>query len=172
MNLIGLTGAKGCGKSTVAHYLKRCDPSFRVMSMAEPIRDMLEAINLSPEELYDGKDDIIPRFERTGRRMLQTLGTDWGRDMIGEDIWVNVMKDRIRNSPWDGIIIDDIRFPNEGKMIKEMGGQLIYIKRPCVENGIDTHSSEAHYMDLKHDKVLINDGTEKDFLASLDGLKI
>ena len=56
-------------------------------------------------------------------------------------------------------------------MLKDCGGRLIYIKRPCVENGVDLHASEEHYRNLDHDEVILNDGTHEEFLSKLNERK-
>lgn len=163
--LISLCGAKGSGKSAFAKHLMREDPNFKVLSFATPIREMLIKANIcTARELYEDKDKVIERFGVTGREMLQTLGS-WGR-ALNIDFWVKVMENKLEDTPYD-TIIDDCRYENEASMTSDRGGKLIYIKRSCVENGVDLHSSEAHYKDLPHDEVITNDGTEIEFLDKL-----
>jgi hypothetical protein len=74
--------------------------------------------------------------------MLQLLGTEFGRNLITNDIWVRVLEAKIE--PDDQIVIDDIRFPNEAEMIKGKGGKIVRVTRVGQELGmVDTHVSEA-----------------------------
>ena len=135
--LIGLTGPKGVGKSTLACNLT--DSWGEVLSFAEPIRQMLEQI-VPRDCLTDKKEEVIPWLGVTGRQMLQRLGTEFGRN-LDSDIWVNIAQRSLVICDSTPIIFDDVRFPNEAKMIKRNGGQVWRLTRAGIEN-TDTHSSE------------------------------
>jgi len=151
--IVGLFGKKGSGKTVVAKHMTT--RGYKRMSMADPMRDMLRAINIGDEYIVDDKTKVIPTLGKTGRYALQTLGTEWGRDLISEDIWVNAMKRRLTGGD-ELVVIDDIRFPNEADMIQDIGGTLCKITRPSANN-IDTHGSESHYGDMPFDYEIIND---------------
>lgn len=116
----------------------------------------------------DIKNNFSPRI------MLQTLGTEWGRNSIGEDVWMNYLLrtsktllhedgntkqwnyDALegcipanRNEKIRGIVASDVRFENEFKRIRSEGGVVIRIIRPDTDEaaatlGIPDHESEAH----------------------------
>ena len=67
----------------------------------------------------------------TPRRAMQTLGTEWGRNMIGPDVWVRLTMHRVDELLASGVnvIIDDVRFDNEAEAIRERDGQLITLSR-------------------------------------------
>ena len=90
--IIGLTGFKGCGKSTVAEIMEERF-GYKTRSFATPIKDMLRAMGLSREELYDPeiKERVIEDFGKSPREMMQTLGTEWGRMLVSSDIWVTAL---------------------------------------------------------------------------------
>ena len=81
--IIGLTGFKGCGKSTVAEIMRE-NYGYSRHSFAQPIKDMLEAMGLTKEELYNPKlkEIVIPEFGKSPREIMQLLGTEFGRSMI------------------------------------------------------------------------------------------
>ena len=135
--LIGLTGPKGVGKSTYACSLT----GFwgEVMSFAEPLRQMAEQI-VPRDYLTENKEEVIPWLGVTGRQILQTLGTEWGR-ALDSQIWVKIAEDHLAKNDSSPIIFDDVRFPNEAEMIRKRGGQVWRLARAGVEN-TDTHSSE------------------------------
>jgi hypothetical protein len=70
------------------------------------------------------------------------LGTEWGRNTISNDIWVNLARHRIEESDHKIFIIDDVRFDNEAKMILDLGGEVWNLSRDGV-GGQDGHISEA-----------------------------
>lgn len=155
--IIGLTGLKGVGKSTLADKI-----GGKIISFSTPIKQMLEVI-IAPRFLYKQKEDQIVGFPEgiTARRCLQTLGTEWGRAMY-PDIWVNfaeveIMTHQIeaRSQQVSGrIIIDDVRFENECQMIKSHKGEIWRVTRLGVES-CDNHVSEAGLNDDLVDKEIM-----------------
>lgn len=109
--------------------------------------------------LYDMQTEIyrladIPLEGDKDRELLQWLGTEWGRKK-DKDIWVNAWESSIkfinRNKNDKTIIItDDMRFLNEEKKVKELGGYTIKIDGP--QRG-DNISSTEHVSELDIDKM-------------------
>ena len=139
--IIGLTGFKGCGKSTVAEIMRE-NYGYTRHSFAEPIKDMLEAMGLTKEELYDPKlkEVVIPEFGKSPRQLCQLLGTEFGRSMIKSTIWVDALMRKI--NPEQKIVIDDVRFPNEAAAIHARGGKIVRVVRDNPEQPVDNHISE------------------------------
>ena len=154
--IIGLSGLKGSGKSTAANFL--VEDGFVKMSFAEPIKRMLACVGLSHEDLYgDRKEEFNSMLNgKTPRYAMQTLGTEWGRDLIGPDLWVNVVKhDILHSHAEDDIVIDDCRFPNEIAMILDMKGIIVYIDR---HGEVGDHASEKEVESLYRSTTIINTG--------------
>lgn len=155
MTIIGLTGRIGSGKTTTAKLLTR-KLGFIWLSFADPIKNALEAmIGYTFHGLTeDQKNELIPHIGVTPRRMMQTLGTEWGRNLICQDLWLILMRERIeqyielyKNC---NIIIDDVRFLNEAKLLRDTilgptGVHHCYIveMRNTTKNNNDAHSSES-----------------------------
>jgi len=149
--LLGLAGNKGVGKSTYAERLIAQVDLGIISSFAEPIRDMLETL-IGKRHLRDKKEETVPWLGVTGRRCLQTLGTEWGRDIIDKDIWVKVAEREIFLLGHEvTIIFDDLRFENEAEMIKRRGGEVWRLTREGVSNDI-SHCSEHGIPDELVDK--------------------
>jgi hypothetical protein len=185
--LIGLCGAAGAGKSTVATHLAE-NYNGRRLRLADGLKKMLRAIGLT-EAQVDGDEKMVPLdliCGNTPRYAMTSLGTGWGRDMIGADFWVNVCAMEITKaliaSEHDMLIVDDIRHQNEAEMIQRMGGQVWLVRRPEVEPSFALgarlkrtfhlaprlHESETLWRKLEVDQVLMNTGeaSELKFAAS------
>lgn len=150
--LIGFTGLAGCGKSTAAKYLEQ-EHNWTRARMADPLKNMLRS--LYADMGYSGVDierrvegDLKETPDRltarvTPRFLMQTLGTEWGRKMIYRDFWVDVAASRILSIKGH-IVVEDVRFDNEAKMIRNLGGRIVHINRSGHGStaGDGTHESE------------------------------
>ena len=159
MRLIGLAGRAGVGKDTAADFL--CEVhGFVKIGLADPLRRGIEAMfGLSAESFAwrDLKERRIPWIGKSPRQLLQTLGTEWGRDQIAPDIWLRVARRRIEEiAQMDdqhvaGIVVSDIRFENEADWIRSLGGNVWHIRRhevlrPGVVGGSAwRHASEQQF---------------------------
>ena len=52
-------------------------------------------------------------------RLLQLLGTEIGRDLVGPDIWVKVLEEKIHKEQIRILLVTDVRFENEARWIKQ-----------------------------------------------------
>lgn len=167
MTLIALTGLAGSGKSTVADYLIE-QHDFARMKFAQGLKDMLRAIGLDDDDI-EGSGKEQPHYKlcmRTPRHAMLTLGTEWGRNLIGEDLWVRILEDRINGSFHTDIVVDDCRFPNEAAMIKRLGGQVWRIVRD-TDRTIN-HPSETEQSQFEADWTCFNNGSIFDLYNVLD----
>lgn len=114
MKIIILSGKMGSGKTTISNHLKLRAKQLgfeyigveKFASVLYELHDIL----LNKMETYTGK----PRLKKDGT-LLQLLGTEWGRKQYGEDVWANILKNKIykNDSSKKLVIIDDCRFENE-----------------------------------------------------------
>lgn len=138
--LVGLVGATGSGKTTIARGLV-ARAGFVNIHMGRPIKDMLLALGLTEQQVAGSPEDRARPLEllggRSARFALSTLGTNWGRNMISPDIWANAARARIAarfaEAPRTPIIIDDLRFPNDWAVVQSFDGVLLRVRRPEVE---------------------------------------
>lgn len=160
VRIIGLTGRAAAGKSTVALMI----PGAVVLQLADPIYAGLAAMFGLPESLLrsrTGKGMILDGYGRTTRQMLQTLGTEWGRNLVSQDVWITLLKKRVAMLISNGanvIAVADVRFENEAAAIRELaGGEVWHVARPGGQS--DQHPSEAGVEVLEDDIVIQNDGS-------------
>jgi hypothetical protein len=163
--LIGLTGAPGCGKDTLAQKMMEHDVYERYR-FADPIKNMLKQLHIREDvwEDHDQKETALPWLGRSPRYLAQTLGTEWGRNTVNPEIWVLMAKGRwhVVNAGGEGrMVIPDVRFPNEAKWIVEAGGFLLRIKRPDNGHEVDNpeHASELGFPPSLCHASVVNDGT-------------
>ena len=142
MKLIGLCGKAGSGKTTAAAYLEM--KGFERKPFADPLKRMLHAVGVPEENLWgDRKEEKLEMLcGKSAREAMQLLGTEWGRNLIGKDLWVNLWCESVRGLP--RVVVDDVRFTSEAAAIVNMGGVIIQMERPGHLPTIHTtHSSES-----------------------------
>lgn len=160
--LVAFTGPAGAGKTTAAQTLVK-HFGFHRLSFAQPLRDMLVALGVPTENLTEKKHEPIDWLGgKSARHALQLLGTEWGRQMIDQDLWLNVMRKRIESVrgiiTTQGIVIDDCRFDNEARLIHELKGSVFCINRPgCARM---EHESERGISPELIDQYVPNNGND------------
>ena len=117
--IVALTGPAGCGKTTVAKGLER--HGFARVRFAGPLKAMLRTLGLT-EDQVDGDQKETPcdlLCGKTPRAAMQALGTEWGRDCVGENLWVNAAMKQVDEYIALGVsvVIDDCRFDNEAEAV-------------------------------------------------------
>ncbi len=193
--LVAVNGTIGSGKDTFSQSFVEAD--FMRFSFAETLKDAVSVIFGWDRKMLEGdtKESRAVRemtdqywsdklgFDISPRWALQNIGTDLFRKHFHDNIWVFSLEKRIRDIKHDRIIITDCRFPNELKMIRELGGTVVEvqrnlpewywdafnynIKKQCSDTIIDVpesmkgiHSSEYAWVGInKPDFIVENTGT-------------
>lgn len=170
MKLIGLIGQARVGKDTVADYL--CENHlFNRYAFADPMKDMLESV--FGDRFRDGdRETPIWWLGKSPRHLMQTLGTEWGRDCVHPDLWVMLGEQEVKLAvqKQQNLVISDVRFHNEADMILRNGGELWHIVR---DNGGTAagHRSEMSHWDTYRQRILIsNESTLDELYARVDAL--
>lgn len=169
--IIGLSGLAGSGKSEVAAYLER-EHGFQRIRFAGPLKAMCRAFGLSDDEI-EGTLKETPRAilcGKTPRYFMQTLGTEFGRNLIGSSIWVNAWRTAVeRTEPDAAIVVEDVRFPDEVAAIESASPFHILIRIHRGKSTIaGTHVSEIQT--FHSDATIINGGTLVDLFTQIDQL--
>ena len=132
--------------------------------------------------------------ELSPRIMLQHLGTEYGRQAVHKDVWVDMMihtAARVLQGdaytreegftgekvpPPHGVVVSDVRFTNELQRIQAVGGKLIKVTRAEAAKkartlGIASHASETEsqsFSDNEFDAILANEGTLPELFKAVD----
>jgi hypothetical protein len=165
--LVGVTGKAGAGKDTFAKYFIDRHGFVRY-GFADPLKRMLETgFDIDPGVWDDHatKEAPIPWLGRSPRYLAQTIGTDWGREMVHPDVWLLLAEQVMIKNP--NLIIPDVRFDNEANWIRRHGGVVV---RVTVRNdwAVDNagHASEKGVSDAYVNHTILNDGTIEDLHKS------
>lgn len=174
--LIGLSGFSGAGKDTAAAAVLNL--GWRRVAFADKLRQVAYALDpivvvdsgpAGPVRLAELVDTLgweaTKRSYLEVRRLLQRLGTDAGRQVLGDDLWVEAALGDLHGPT----VITDVRFRNEAAAIRARGGFVFRIERPGVGAlvGADgqVHPSETALAGFDFDAVLENGGSPDDLAA-------
>jgi|GEM_PF-610385 len=162
MCLIGIAGPARAGKDTLASYLlDNLSDDWSRSSFADPIKEMLRAIGVDCSD--DAKAVVNDDYGVTPRHMMQTLGTEWGRQTIDNDIWVKAFA---RLNACECVIVPDVRFENEAALVREHGVLIHLVGRGGIEG---SHVSE-NAIEFKPGDIVIDNSRDLAWLhGQVDG---
>ena len=141
------------GKTEVARTLQ-LTRGYKLVKFADPfkafVRDLLVQGGATPEMaermIEEGalKEKVIPSLGVSVRRMLQTLGSEWGRKSVHPDLWLSLARVKIERCLQAGVsvVVDDMRFPNEYEAILKLGGHPVKVVRTGTQP-YTGHASEG-----------------------------
>lgn len=183
--IVGICGLIGSGKGTVGDIL--VEQGFVKVSFADKLKDgvstifgwdraMLEGDTDESRAWREQRDDYWSdetQMEVTPRLVLQLFGTDCMRDGFYDGVWVSLLKKTILDNPEQNYVIPDVRFENEIKMIRSIGGEVWEIRRngdpkwliDYETTGVEPthiHPSEWRWVKATKDHVIQNDDTIQD----------
>lgn len=172
--LIGIAGTKNSGKDTFANRFKLYMPCI-TRSFAEPLKRTCQQLYLlSDEQLYDRekKEEIDLRWGISPRQIFQQFGTDYIRNQLDPNFFLKHFEFWYKKQSSEvNIIIPDVRFQNEVDLIHRLGGKVIYIYRPHLNDKVDLHESEISPTQLKNiDFYIVNGGSLMKFYREIDYL--
>ena len=199
--IIGLSGTIGCGKDTVADYLVNIH-RFKREAFANSLKEAMSVIFGWEWALLEGRskesriwrEQVDPWWakrlnmpELTPRWVLQYVGTEVIRQNFADDMWIASLENRLRQRT-DNVVITDVRFVNEIKMLKSLGAQCIEVKRGQQPDyyeiarlanagddvaqqklvDMDVHKSETNWIGSEFDHVLDNNGSFDELYTNID----
>jgi hypothetical protein len=159
IRLIGVAGKAGAGKGAIGDWFQR-EFDAQVISFADPMREALTALFGFPRNAWEDrewKEAPLPMIGKSPRQLMQTFGTDWGRNMVNPDLWVSQVIGRWRASGCVLTVVPDVRFDNEAMAIRQAGGVMLQVDRPGVLE-VASHSTEAGISPELVHQTILNDG--------------
>ena len=159
--LLGLAGPAGCGKSTAASLLVSHGGWVR-LSFAEPLRELLLVLHPHWDQwrLGPGKDMCQADGGLSPRDQLRAAG-DWVKG-YEPGFFANIMRRQLGANldlGWH-VVIDDVRFEGEARLVLDLGGSLVHVSRT------DVHFRRDHNSEMG-----VEPGANDLFLRNWDGLR-
>ena len=188
MVIIGLIGPMGSGKTAIAHLLEE-KLNGLLFSYADPLREILQIMignsySLNRLAPHEKNTKILPVINTTYRKFMTSFGTDYAREVLGDNVWLNHMSSRLELAEKQGakfVIIDDIRFLNELELIAAKNALSVFINRNALQSYYNKikHSSDSEFANhkselLSRDTYIIDkciDVVEGDLLAAAETIK-
>ena len=170
-------------KYRVPFPIQQTGVEWREFSMADPLKRVCALIfdipyhvllaqtpetRVTREKILSPPQSVCGRV--TGRYCLEYFGTDVMRNQFDSDIWIKILKREAKSAVLrnERVVIPDIRFPNEGKLIDELNGTLLTIHRndgdlTLTEEDHKTHPAKwkflTFYKNVKNPITIHNDGS-------------
>ena len=150
-----LFGKRACGKDTVTEMLKKLVPNSEQLRIAQFVVYACEALGM----------------ENPTREQLAFVGSEIGRKMIDNDIWIKMAAKYADNNTDKFLIVSDARYINEYETFVSRGFIPIFIDTEiptCIERAIKrdgyinmelfNSESETNYLKFPYDLRLDNNG--------------
>lgn len=173
--IIGITGKMGSGKSTISEYIKSI--GFEEYSFSTPLKQIGEILDFSSTQLYGSQEqklEIHPHWNISSREFLQKVGTDLFRDMlpivipnmkIRDSIWIELFRIKY-NRKRTNYVISDVRFLDEAKAIRDMGGIIFKTIRKneviSKDGSENKHISENELESIEYNLEIDNENNSKE----------
>ncbi len=156
---VGICGLARHGKDTIANVLVE-EFGFTKLAFADRLKQIALAIDpfvrTGGDENFKYLSQVVNDlgWERAKsiedvRRILQRIGTEAGRQLISDSLWVDLLEKEA--SKHDLVVVPDVRFPNEAQKLLELKAIMIHVTNPNIQhNGVGTqHASEQFSEQLK-----------------------
>ena len=196
--IIGLCAQRGIGKSRLAKELVE-RYGYVEYAFAQPLKEACKVIwNFDDDQLYgqERKEIIDGRWGISPRHAMQFVGEifrnqypTWCesnglniRMPFGDSngFWLNHFQEFIRSHPENTkIVVSDVRYPNEGLIIRQFGGDIVRIighQRDDMGNvlipmnetsSVWNHESETSVNLIPYSHKINNNGTVDDMVNAL-----
>ena len=189
--VIGFCGRIDAGKTSCAEFLQKCHGGV-LYSFSDPVKQVVADMFYLDFEMLRGKNkkdrktreapvseelallledckhnSIRDKYGKvTPRTLLQFTGCDVGRKIYSENLWIYLAEKKIKEYLKLGklVVIDDVRFDNEAKKVKEYG-YLVHIKGGYSNGEENTCNSTSHFSEAG---IEYNKGDPREFVIEND----
>lgn len=158
IKLIAFHGPYGSGKDTLGRAINNSLAVSRIFKFADPLYEMARVIDpaFSTAMSHEAKMAYVlddPKYG-TRRNFLERLGTDFMRNMIHPDTWIDHLENRLRNyyaaSPFGTAIITDVRAENEAELVRKMGGVIVHLEPDWLGGEMETQHAITARLKTHH----------------------
>lgn len=184
-------GLLTAGKDEFADHLVR-EHNFAKLGMSDTLAEALRRLNPIIGTVTDDNKDLVgpyryqEKLAEVGyvgakkndevRRLLQVLGTEVGRELFGQNFWVDMAENRIRELTDAGrdVVLTGARFPNEVELAdtinqkEKAAATTVWVDRPGLEQA--GHASETSVSSKDFQYTLFNNGTLQELYTASDSL--
>ena len=181
------------GKSTIAKYLVGSQ-AYVTLAFADPIKEWLVHFlvmygytnDQARHYLWEDKAAPLVKIpdQPTARHLMQTLGTEWGRNLISPSLWTElwVIKASALLNQDKKVVTEDLRFLSEWEATKDprvlthkRTSQAWYVSRiealdAALAAGDLNHASEGNFCNRTDvfDAFFENEGTIPDLFEQVE----
>ena len=173
--IIGLSGYAQTGKDTIAdHLVNRY--GFTRVAFADPIREAVYKLNptiniadMRGVSLATAVDNLgwemVKVESQDARWLLQRMGTEVGREIFGENFWVDQAMKKAQEH--ENVVFTDVRYSNELEAILEASGTVWRVIKNDVK-AVNRHASETALDDYVFEYMIFNNDTIESLYESVD----
>jgi len=173
MRWVGLTGRAGAGKDHLFDRMNEMDDTFLRVSLADTLRfELEEVLGADVPRLYEKP------YSAPLRAILQWYGTEYRRKQ-DQNYWIKRTVEVAARAARDGYkpVFTDIRFPNEARMVMDVGGFIVKVTAPDKIRKArlgqlpEEHPSETSMDRFNYHRFTIDSGKPKGYGPYEDMLK-
>lgn len=140
---------QGCAEALGLPIALFTDPSLKEVPFEKPIDldTRLDALKVAFPIALEPRGKVA----HSPREVLQYVGTEYVRS-VQNDYWYASLLARTVNAPL--ALVPDLRFQNEAKAIRSVGGKVLRVVRKGIESK-DSHASEVEMGLIEPDVTLV-----------------
>ena len=154
--IIAFTAPKQTGKTTACRAIE-AQHAANTHSFADPLKEFGKLI-FPAAFMNEGKEQVFAPVGFSYRDFAVHTGDTWRK--LNQDVFINILKHRVELSNSNVILIDDLRYENEAKAIREMGGLIVRLSREGIEYTGEHATEQALDNSLIDDSVDVNNVVE------------
>lgn len=187
LRVIGLCGLAGSGKDTVGNHLVK-EWGYTRFAFADAVKEALlvfdpwievvpKTNHLMPSnmaklsQLVEDEGWDVAKQRPEVRQVLLDFGIKVGREYLGSrlscgNVWVDLAEEyiykKLCEDPDIKFVITDVRFEDEGNLVKDFGGILVKVEREYSGLKGENAKHESEAVPFTPDFTVVNNGSIRD----------